>query len=128
MTIVYFLNAIYNILSLFCRTNSEEFVIDIDIDDSPFTLRRTTSEEFVIDIDIDIDDSPFTLRRTTSEEFVINIDDSPFTLRRTTSEEFVINIDIDDLRRTRRTINTTQIKKPLFMTFFVDDIILPIQK
>jgi len=103
MTIVYFLNAIYNILSLFCRTNSEEFVINIDIDDSPFTLRRTTSEEFVIDID----DSPFTLRRTTSEEFVINI---------------------DDLRRTRRTSNTTQIKKPLFMTFFVDDIILPIQK
>jgi hypothetical protein len=109
MTIVYFLNAIYNILSLFCRTNSEEFVINIDIDDSPFTLRRTTSEEFVIDID----DSPFTLRRTTSEEFVINIDidDSPFTLP-----------------RTRRTSNTTQIKKPLFMTFFVDDIILPIQK
>jgi hypothetical protein len=121
MTIVYFLNAIYNILSFFCKINNEKFVHrttseEFVIDDSPFTFRRTTSEEFVID------DSPYTFRRTTSEEFVI--DDLPFTFRRTTSEEFVI----DDLRRTRRTSNTTLIKKPLFMTFFVDDIILPIQK
>jgi hypothetical protein len=56
MTIVYFLNAIYNILSFFCRINNEEFVID--------DLYMTT--------------------------------------------------------------NTTLIKKPLFMTFFVDDILLPI--
>ena len=109
MTIVYFLHAIYNILSFFCRINNVEFVID----DSPFILRRTTSEEFVID------DSPFTLRRTTSEEFVI--DDSPFILRRTTSEEFVIN----DLPRTHKTHKTTNTRS---MTFFVDDIILPIQK
>ena len=92
MTIVYFLHAIYNILSFFCRINNVEFVID----DSPFILRRTTSEEFVID------DSPFILRRTTSEEFVI-----------------------DDLRRTHKTHRTTNTR---FMTFFVDDILLPIQK
>lgn len=38
MTIVYLLNVIYNILSLFCKTNNEEFVID----ELPFAIHRTT--------------------------------------------------------------------------------------
>lgn len=40
MTIVYLLHAIYKILSLFCITNNEEFVID----DSPFTIHRTIND------------------------------------------------------------------------------------
>ena len=59
MTIVYLLNAIYNILSLFCKTNNEEFVID----DLPFAIHRTTPRThmttkfmtfFVVDISLPI--------------------------------------------------------------------------